>query len=647
MMSQLQSIRQRFNEGDIQVANMLPKSIQDSWLRCNNHDLDMTCPAEYYQMTNDCLQSLKYRHNNLLSASNPHLEHLFRSVAPAGWSVLLTDTNCHALTVKRSAKVINSRIMSAFKDGVVLDEQSVGTTAMSCAFASGQFTRVFGGEHYKDQHNSFHCAAAPIFNEMGELCASLDITNEQPLDDYTVFFMLETCAKNIQKSLILNLPNAFILEIIPSSGQFGDVANLLLAVSTDGKIVGSNEASANFLISKGMRHSTSFENLFSSDFRIVESKRAIQGEPFYLQLHTGVTFVCRVLATPSNPRTTSKSAANNLSLFNPASNSITTTITDSNRRGAESDTAINKTFGDQQLSATIDKAAKVIKRLPVLLLGESGVGKEVTAQHLHTTSQCSGKFVSINCSAIPENLIESELFGYHAGAFTGADKKGFKGRIVESHQGTLFLDEIGDMPLALQSRLLRVLETREVSPLGSAKSQKVDFQLICATHVNLEQAIAQGTFRQDLYFRLKGFALNIKPLRERTDKIAIAQSILTNECERKTSLSQSMMQFINCYAWPGNIRELRNVLLYADAIGDDTKTICTTELPDEYRNCIDCSAPVTEVLAEPVNGQLLEQANLQLIQQVVANCEGNMSQAARELGISRATLYRKLAKSVV
>ncbi|WP_202942742.1 sigma 54-interacting transcriptional regulator [Alteromonas macleodii] len=133
---------------------------------------------------------------------------------------------------------------------------------------------------------------------------------------------------------------------------------------------------------------------------------------------------------------------------------------------------------------SVQRGAKVLNRLPVMLHGESGVGKEVTAKHLHNASQCTGKFVSINCASIPESLIESELFGYQAGAFTGADKKGFKGRIAEADKGTLFLDEIGDMPLALQSRLLRVLETREVSPLGSATERKIDFQLICATNVN-------------------------------------------------------------------------------------------------------------------------------------------------------------------
>ena len=202
------------------------------------------------------------------------------------------------------------------------------------------------------------------------------------------------------------------------------------------------------------------------------------------------------------------------------------------------------------------------------------------------------------------------------------------------------------MPLALQSRLLRVLETREVSPLGSSKEHKVDFQLICATNVNLEQAIEEGRFRQDLYFRLKGFAIPIKPLRERDDKLAIAQTILAADCQYKQQLSTEVSRFIECYNWPGNIRELRNVLLYADAIGDDSQTVQMDELPEEYQTCQSCvaSTSTSNTSAPADSGRLLDQASQDLINRVVEDCSGNMSLAAKKLGISRATLYRKLAK---
>ena len=190
------------------------------------------------------------------------------------------------------------------------------------------------------------------------------------------------------------------------------------------------------------------------------------------------------------------------------------------------------------------------------------------------------------------------------------------------------------------------METREVSPLGSATERKIDFQLICATNVNLEQAVEQGRFRQDLYFRLKGFAIPIKPLRERENKLAIADTILAKDCQAKTTLSAEVKQFIECYTWPGNIRELRNALLYADAIGDENDTVELTELPDEYQTCQQCISHTSSAnsTAEKNSGRLLDQASQNLINQVVEDCSGNISLAAKKLGISRATLYRKMAK---
>ena len=627
MNNELSVIRQRFNEGDIQVANMLPGAIRESWLRCADQTVRMSGKLEYSYVRPDKLEQLKYQNEELLTVSNRHVEQLFRAVAGAGWSVLLTDKNCNALQVRQANRLSNARIASAFRDGVMLNEENVGTTAMSCAVNTKQFTRVFGGEHYKEQHNSFHCAAAPVFDHMGRLCASLDITNEHSINDMAVFYMLETCARNIQKSLILNLSDTYVIEIIPSSGQFGDITNLLLAISPDGKMTGCNEAASTFISDQRRFFDTWFDGLFSSDIGIIQNRRAASGEPFYLTLHSGVTLASRVISTPSSP--TTEDRRNEEIRPAPVIASVP-----------------NTTFGDEQLARSVELGARVLNRLPVMLYGESGVGKEVTARHLHDASQCQGKFISINCASIPENLIESELFGYQAGAFTGADKKGFKGRIAEADKGTLFLDEIGDMPLALQSRLLRVLETREVSPLGSSKEHKVDFQLICATNVNLEQAIEEGRFRQDLYFRLKGFAIPIKPLRERDDKLAIAQTILAADCQYKQQLSTEVSRFIECYNWPGNIRELRNVLLYADAIGDDSQTVQMDELPEEYQTCQSCvaSTSTSNTSAPADSGRLLDQASQDLINRVVEDCSGNMSLAAKKLGISRATLYRKLAK---
>jgi transcriptional regulator of acetoin/glycerol metabolism len=273
--------------------------------------------------------------------------------------------------------------------------------------------------------------------------------------------------------------------------------------------------------------------------------------------------------------------------------------------------------------------------LPVLIHGETGAGKEFFALQLHAASERRDKpFVAVNCAAIPESLIESELFGYAAGAFTGASTKGMRGLLQQADGGTLFLDEIGDMPLALQTRLLRVLSEGEVAPLGGARTQAIDIQVICASHRDIATLVEAGSFRQDLFFRLSGARFDIPPLRERKDKLALINSLLDDECERsgeRVELSESALEMLLNYSWPGNMRQLHHVLRYACAV-------CKSQVigVDDLPVTLGASAPVKG--QENVSGSPERQA---LIDTLVRN-RWKPLLAARELGISRATLYRKV-----
>lgn len=218
-----------------------------------------------------------------------------------------------------------------------------------------------------------------------------------------------------------------------------------------------------------------------------------------------------------------------------------------------------------------------------MLHGETGVGKEVFANTLHRMSQrANGAFVAVNCASLPETLIESELFGYRAGAFTGAQREGRRGKIAQANGGTLFFDEIGDMPMMLQARLLRVLEERQVTPLGSETVIDVDFQLISASHRNLAELVQSGQFREDLYYRLNGIELRLPPLRQRTDRLALMEHILREEtCDQLTpTLAPDAEQALLRYPWPGNIRQLRHVLRTAIALCD-SGVISAQHLPPE------------------------------------------------------------------
>jgi len=264
----------------------------------------------------------------------------------------------------------------------------------------------------------------------------------------------------------------------------------------------------------------------------------------------------------------------------------------------------------------------------ILLRGDTGSGKERVARCLHDFSARAGKpFVALNCAAIPEHLIESELFGHLPGSFSGASPKGKRGLIAEADGGTLFLDEIGDMPLALQARLLRVLSEREVLPVGATRPVPVNIRVIAATHAPLEQLVLAGRFRDDLYYRLKGAHIQLPPLRERSDLGAMITRLLGGR-----SLTPAALQRLMSHPWPGNLRELRNVLDYAGSLCADG-AIDLDDLPELQVGRL-------EVRAADVAPDDGPQALLQALRAA----HWNVSAVARQMGLSRMTLYRRMKR---
>ena len=326
------------------------------------------------------------------------------------------------------------------------------------------------------------------------------------------------------------------------------------------------------------------------------------------------------------------------------------------------------TTGDVQMAAIAAKVRRVIDRdIPILILGETGTGKELLARAIHQESQRARQpFIAVNCASIPETLIESELFGYEEGAFTGARRKGAVGKILQADGGTLFLDEIGDMPIALQAHLLRVLQERQVVPLGSNKAMAVDVAIVCATHRNLREMIAAQTFREDLYYRLNGLAVRLPALRERSDLAALAERIVEREASRSLTLSAEVAELLARCPWPGNVRQLFNVLRTACVMAAGERTIRRDHLPDDFLDDIgvgngaasvaatrrtempavaaatSSAAPPAALPVESTAGRSLDDIEIDAIRRAVDAANGNISVAAKRLGISRNTIYRKL-----
>jgi transcriptional regulator of acetoin/glycerol metabolism len=306
---------------------------------------------------------------------------------------------------------------------------------------------------------------------------------------------------------------------------------------------------------------------------------------------------------------------------------------------------------DPQMLRNVRSAYRIAdSNVSVLIQGPTGSGKEAFAHAMHSVSRRSDRpFVAVNCAAIPETLIESELFGYRPGAFTGARKEGMRGKILQSSGGTLFLDEIGDMPLALQTRLLRVLEQQEIVPLGSETAIKVDLHVIAASHRNLRDMIVRGAFREDLYYRLNGITLELPALKDRVDKERVIHRALAAETGngRPAAIEMDALQRLLEWPWPGNIRELHNVIRTALAICDGG-VVRRMDLPREIRESAapghgDSLCPPSSDQGAPVSNAL-QVAERAALARIVEECHGNMTRAAARIGISRNTLYRKFKR---
>jgi two-component system NtrC family response regulator len=310
----------------------------------------------------------------------------------------------------------------------------------------------------------------------------------------------------------------------------------------------------------------------------------------------------------------------------------------------EENEALRQSEGQSPLAGIITASPSMLKvcamvekvagtEVSVLLLGASGTGKEVLARALHTMSpRRKGPFIAINCAAIPENLLESELFGYEKGAFTGAVKQTI-GKIEMAQGGTLFLDEIGDLPSPLQVKLLRFIQERVIERVGGRREIPVDLRIVCATHQNLEKFIAEGIFREDLFYRLSEIVINIPPLRDRAgDAPLIAHSFLNrfNKTLGRSvkGFSADATEALDAYPWPGNVRELENKLKRA-VIMSDGKRITAEDLDLKPSD----NQPVLNLK------QVREEADRQALRRALARADGNISQAAKLLGISRPTIY--------
>ena len=624
----LRQARQRLLEGIDTPVAAINERVTRSWRRSMAAGLAPFHPHAPDNLPHPELRRVLALHRDLLGHSQPVMEYLFEQVRHSHSMVVLANRHGVLMHTLGDADFLGKAERVALLAGASWHEEPRGTNAIGTALAESCGIEIHGPEHYMARNDFLTCAAAPILSATGELLGILDISGDQRSHHPHTLGLVNTAARMIENRLLAShSPHLVRLHLHRQPEGIGTLAEGIVALSEDGWIMGANRQG---LVLLGLATSdigaTPITRVLDTrlDALLARSQQRPH-EPVALHRRSGEPLFAQVQA-PLRQKT----------LPSPAPAAATP---------APADALQQLDTGDTAWRLAADKARRVVgKSIPLLLCGESGVGKELFAQAVHDSSPRRHRpLVAINCAAIPEHLIEAELFGYSPGAFTGARKEGRPGRIREADGGTLFLDEIGDMPLLMQTRLLRVLQERQVTPLGSGQPVKVDFALICATHQPLREAAEDGRFRSDLYYRINGLTLTLPPLRARSDFDALTTRLLhTLGAAPGVRLAPEVQTRLAAYPWPGNLRQYASALRTALALLDAGELVVDWQhLPDDLMDAVRHS-PAVPAPAAVAGEKKLADISRAAIQQAVQDSRGNLSAAARQLGISRQTLYRKL-----
>jgi transcriptional regulator of acetoin/glycerol metabolism len=617
----------------------LPATIASSHRRSQHYGLRANLRPDFDPLSGSALSALVEQNRMLYSHAVPAMETLYQQIANTHNSVLLTDARGVILHSLGDADFLEKANRVALTPGVDWSEQSKGTNAIGTAIAEQAPAAVHADQHYLTANHFLTCSAAPIADHHGQVVGVLDVSGDRRSFHKHTMALVRMSALMIENQLFAAaFGNAITLHFHTRPEFIGTLMEGIASFTPDGRFLAANR---NGLFQLGLSTPALQAHTFSSLFglplsALYDHYRSAAPGLLDLCMHNGV----RVRGRAELRLSHGVRLLNDAPVL-PAPPATPQTVTPPPPSRLQ---ALNT--GDARFAQVVAKVGKVLGLgVPILLMGETGTGKEWLAQAIHADSpRARGPFVAVNCAAIPEALIESELFGYEEGAFTGARRKGASGRIMQAHGGTLFLDEIGDMPLALQARLLRVLEERKVVPLGGAKALAVDIEVVCATNHDLRKRMADGLFRDDLYYRLNGLVVKLPPLRERSDLDAIVRKMLASETGTRR-VADEVLHLFRRHTWPGNLRQLASLLRTASLMAGDEDEIGLQHLPDDFLDDLDAAPAAPASTPGATTNARLDDLELSAILRTLAAHAGNVSAAARALGVSRNTIYRKLPRA--
>lgn len=618
--------------------------------RCRRYKVELD---RIYSRKIICGQELSQKldeKRELMATAELYMNQLYNFVKGSNFFAILTDEEGCILSVIGDDNVLAEAFSLKMVPGAYMDERSIGTNSMGTALVEGKPVQVSGKEHYIREYHRWTCSASPIRNAQGEVIGCIDLTGYSEQVNSHTLGMVVAAANAIEKMLDikryteeLSLAKQFTETIIDS------IEAGILTADLEGNIITVNRYVANMFgyhpnELKFMKMWDLLEDWDNVKTSVICSQSFTDEDVFVNSRRNRLQF-----NLSAYPHLDCERNSMNIVLVFREVKKVRKLA--KNIMGHHAIYTFDKIIGkDKNFVHLIDYAQKIANsKSNVLIMGESGTGKELFSQAIHNYSNRRDEpFVALNCGAIPRNLIESELFGYEGGAFTGAKSTGQPGKFEIADGGTIFLDEIGEMPLDMQTRLLRVLEEGIVSRIGSIKEIVVDVRVIAATNKDLNEEVRKGNFRKDLYYRLNVLPLKLPPLRQRKADIPLLSQFFMQRIARKldkksVTINEKTMKSFLEYEWPGNVRELENII---------EQIVNTESIPDIFVKAYhhtDADADINLPESQPAAARTGMEENLKLevvevqhIMKVLDLYKGNVTLAAKALGIGRNTLYRKM-----
>lgn len=572
-------------------VDLTPPYITESWKRCHKYGLMPEQPANDQIVSGRKLKEIQQNNNILLQQAIPLLQRLLPVLKQNHQIIHLVNPEGHIIYHEGELIFATQAQAIQFQTGANWHENNKGTNAIGIALLKKEAIVVKGDQHFYTENHYISCASSPIFSSSGELIGVVNISGSRTQDYMSALTFASLTAERIQTQLLLaesNHEHSVMLRELEYTSNI--VTTPIITIDREKCILRANQSARRILgkecVGKILEDSHKFM------LTTIEDK-------------TSKLWRSIAIHHPSKEKKVSCYQFEDIFAKCP----LMTRTKELTRKAALTD-------------------------FPLLILGESGTGKELFAQSIHQESLRNGHpFIAVNCSAIPDSLVESEFFGYERGAFTGANTEGKIGKFEAADQGTIFLDEIGDMSLRAQATLLRVLQEQAINRVGSVKSKPINVRILAATHRNLIEEVKEGRFRADLYYRLKGIQIQLPSLRKRTDIIELAEYLLQRMNITTGVFTSKAEEILKKYHWPGNIRELNSILMNASFLAEG-------EPIDAYHLQLD--EHFQSYMTKPNAASSLEEVEKDKIIQTLQSAEWNISKAAKVLSIGRNTLYRKM-----